>query len=66
MDIAKLQYEMDLDDIEELINSYGKNSSGKITLEVFKLIMREDKKLKHCKRGIASILTKKLSTELSN
>ena len=48
---------MNLGDIEKLVNSYAKNSCGKITLETFKHIMREDKKINLCKKGIATILT---------
>ena len=33
---------------------------------MFKRIMREDAKLTHCENGIATLITRKLSKELSN
>ena len=44
-DIEKFHYEVALDDIEELIDTYDIENKGIITFELFKHIMKEDIKL---------------------
>lgn len=64
-DIDKFHYDVSLDDIEELIDTYVIENKRIITFELFKHIMKEDIKLQKCNKGIGTLITRRLSKQLS-
>lgn len=60
-DIEKWNYEVSLDDIEELIKMVDPKTEGKITYETFKFIMKGDLKLPKIQKGLGTLITRRLS-----
>ena len=63
----RINYEISLDGLEDLIDTYDIENKGKITFDLFKYIMKEDILLQgKQKAGIGTILTKGLVKKLSS